>query len=295
MISSHAKAGVSNPRLEKIDKGRVESDHFLRIEAQKHGSRLRELWEYRELLYFLVWRDVKVRYKQTAIGAGWAVLQPLLTMVIFTMVFGKFANMPSNGLPYPVFSLAAILPWTYFARALNQSITSVVGNANLITKVYFPRLLLPIAAVVSGLIDFAIGFVFLIGLMLWYHIVPDWEVLYLPFFIILTMLTALAVSLWLSVINVRYRDVGQAVPFLVQIWMFASPVAYAVSAVPERWRTLYSLNPMAGVVEGFRWALTNSESPPIIPIALSTLMVIVLLYGGFLFYRRMEETFADVI
>ena len=295
MISSHAKAGVSNPRLERIDKGRVEEDHFLRIEAQKHGSRLLELWEYRELLYFLVWRDVKVRYKQTAIGAGWAVLQPLLTMVIFTMVFGKFANMPSNGLPYPVFSLAAILPWTYFARALNQSITSVVGNANLITKVYFPRLLLPIAAVVSGLIDFAIGFVFLIGLMLWYHIVPDWEVLYLPFFIILTMLTALAVSLWLSVINVRYRDVGQAVPFLVQIWMFASPVAYAVSAVPERWRTLYSLNPMAGVVEGFRWALTNSESPPIIPIALSTLMVIVLLYGGFLFYRRMEETFADVI
>jgi lipopolysaccharide transport system permease protein len=198
-------------------------------------------------------------------------------------------------LPYPVFSLAAILPWTYFARALNQSITSVVGNANLITKVYFPRLLLPIAAVVSGLIDFAIGFAFLIGLMLWYHIVPDWEVLYLPFFILLTMLTALAVSLWLSVINVRYRDVGQAVPFLVQIWMFVSPVAYAVSAVPERWRTLYSLNPMAGVVEGFRWALTNSESPPIIPIALSTLMVIVLLYGGFLFYRRMEETFADVI
>ena len=295
MISSHAKAGVSNPPLEKVDKGRLDEDHFLRIEARNHGSRLPELWEYRELLYFLVWRDVKVRYKQTVIGAGWAVLQPLLTMVIFTMVFGKFANMPSNGLPYPVFSLAAILPWTYFARALNQSITSVVGNANLITKVYFPRLLLPIAAVVSGLIDFAIGFVFLIGLMLWYHIVPDWEVLYLPFFIILTMLTALAVSLWLSVINVRYRDVGQAVPFLVQIWMFASPVAYAVSAVPERWRTLYSLNPMAGVVEGFRWALTNSESPPIIPIALSTLMVIVLLYGGFLFYRRMEETFADVI
>jgi len=270
---------------------------FVRIEADasQHGLGLRELWDYRELLYFLVWRDVKVRYKQTAIGASWALLQPLLTMVIFTMVFGKFAKMPSNGLPYPIFTFVALLPWNYFARSLNQSILSVVGNANLITKVYFPRLLLPLSAVVSGLIDLAIGFGFLIVMMLWYQITPDWEILYLPLFIMLAMLTALSVSLWLAVINVRYRDVGQAVPFLIQIWLFVSPVAYAVSVVPSQWRMLYSLNPMAGVIEGFRWALTTSESPPVLSVAISTVMVLALLYGGLIFFKRMEETFADVI
>jgi homopolymeric O-antigen transport system permease protein len=295
MITSRASVGA---QARSMDFVQTKDDDlpFVRIDASvNRGFGLRELWDYRELLYFLVWRDVKVRYKQTAIGAAWAVLQPLLTMVIFTMVFGKFANMPSNGLPYPIFSLVALLPWTYFSRSLNQSILSVVGNANLITKVYFPRLLLPIAAVVSGLIDFAIGFVFLIGMMIWYRMIPDWEIVYLPVFVILTMLTALSVSLWLSVINVRYRDVGQAVPFLVQIWLFASPVAYAVSAVPEQWRTLYSLNPMAGVVEGFRWALTTTESLPIVPIVISTTMVIALLYGGLVFFKRMEETFADII
>jgi lipopolysaccharide transport system permease protein len=275
---------------------RVDDLPFVRIEASaSRGLRLRELWEYRELLYFLVWRDVKVRYKQTAIGASWAVLQPLLTMVVFTVVFGRFANMPTNGLPYPIFSFVALLPWTYFSKSLNQSILSVVTNSNLITKVYFPRLLLPISAVVSGLIDLAIAFVFLIGMMIWYGMVPDWEVLFLPFFVLLAMLTALSVSLWLSVINVRYRDIGQAVPFLVQIWLFASPVAYAVSVVPQEWRLVYSLNPMAGVVEGFRWALTTTQSPPIVPIIVSTIMVTVLLYGGLVFFRRMEETFADVI
>ena len=296
MITAHAKAGVSTPEMGTFDKTRVDDLPFVRIEAAANRElRLRELWDYRELLYFFVWRDVKVRYKQTAIGAAWVLLQPLLTMVIFTMVFGKFANMPSNGLPYPIFSLVALLPWTYFARSLNQSILSVVGNANLITKVYFPRLLLPIAAVVSGLIDFAISFVLLIGMMIWYHMVPDWEILYLPLFIILTMLTALSVSLWLSVMNVRYRDVGQAVPFLVQIWMFASPVAYAVSAVPERWQPLYSLNPMAGVVEGFRWALTSSESPPLMAIVISTIMVLALLYAGLVVFKKMEDTFADIV
>jgi lipopolysaccharide transport system permease protein len=296
MITSHAKAPMRTPHMQTFERKRVDDLPFVRIDAcANRDFGLRELWEYRELLYFFVWRDIKVRYKQTAIGASWAVLQPLLTMVIFTMVFGKFANMPSNGLPYPIFCLVALLPWTYFARSLNQSISSVVGNANLITKVYFPRLLLPISAVVSGIVDFAISFVFLIGMMIWYRIVPDWEILYLPFFVVLTMLTALAVSLWLSVINVRYRDVGQAVPFLVQIWMFASPVAYAVTVVPEEWRMVYSLNPMAGVVEGFRWALTTSESPPSVPIAVSTIMVIALLYGGLVFFKRMEETFADVI
>src|SRR3990170_6693583 len=202
--------------------------------------RLSELWDYRELLYFFVWRDVKVRYKQTAIGAAWAIIQPLMTMIIFTMVFGKFANMPSDGLPYPIFTFAALLPWTYFSKALSQSVSSVVADANLITKVYFPRLLLPLAAVVGGLIDFAIAFVFLLGMMAWYGLAPHSGILLLPFFILLTMLTALSVSVWLSVINVRYRDVGQAIPFLVQIWLFASPVAYPASVVPENWRFIYN-------------------------------------------------------
>jgi lipopolysaccharide transport system permease protein len=296
MISSQVKSRFPLPQSTPSAHERVDDLRVIRIEACKNpGLGFRELWEYRELLYFLVWRDVKVRYKQTAIGASWAVLQPLLTMVIFTLVFGRFANMPSNGLPYPIFTYVALLPWTYFARSLSQSITSVVGNAHLITKVYFPRLLLPISAVVAGIIDFAIAFAFLIVMMFWYGIVPDWEIVFLPFFILLTMMTALSVSLWLSVINVRYRDIGQAVPFLLQIWMFISPVAYAVSVVPEKWRLIYSLNPMAGVVEGFRWALTHSESPPILPIVISTIMVAALLYGGLVFFKRMEETFADVI
>ena len=216
-------------------------------------------------------------------------------MLIFTLVFDKFANVPSNGLPYPIFSFAALLPWTYFSKALGQSILSVVGNANLVTKVYFPRLLLPISSVLSGLIDFGIGFVFFLVLMIWYGILPGVGILLLPCFIIFTMLTALSISLWLAVMNVRYRDVGQAMPFLIQIWMFASPVAYPVSVVPERWRLLYNLNPMTGVIEGFRWALTGSEHPPLFPILLSAFIVCGLLYGGLYFFRRMEDTFADVV
>jgi lipopolysaccharide transport system permease protein len=270
---------------------------IIRIEPSSSRFRLglKELWDYRELLYFLVWRDVKVRYKQTAIGALWAVLQPLLTMLIFTVVFNKFAKMPSDGLPYPIFSYAALLPWTYFAKSLNQSTISVVGNANLITKVYFPRLLLPFSASLSGLIDFAVSFVFLLGMMLWYDIVPGWAVLTLPFFLILALLSALSVSLWLSVINVRYRDVGQAIPFLIQIWLFASPVAYPVSVVPEKWRLLYSLNPMAGVIEGFRWALLGKQTPDTVAIAISIAVVVALLVSGIAFFKRMQETFADVI
>ena len=256
---------------------------------------LKELWDYRELLYFLVWRDVKVRYKQTAIGAAWALFQPLMTMIVFTLVFDNFVNVPSDGLPYPVFSFAALLPWTYFARALNQSTVSVVGNANLITKVYFPRLLLPLSAILSGLIDFGLAFLFLLGLMIWYGLTPTWGTLLLPGFILLTILTALSVSLWLSVINVRYRDVGQAIPFLIQIWLFASPVAYPVSVVPEKWRLLYSLNPMTGVIEGFRWALLGNEMPDLVPIAICIVVVLALLFGGIMYFRRMEETFADVV
>ncbi|HZA57136.1 MAG TPA: ABC transporter permease [Candidatus Udaeobacter sp.] len=256
---------------------------------------LNELWEYRELLYFLVWRDVKVLYKQTAIGASWAIVQPLLTMVIFTVVFDRFAKMPSDGLPYPIFSYTALLPWTYFSKALNQSIQSVVHNSNLITKVYFPRPLLPISAILSGIIDFGISFVFLISMMIWYGIMPGWGTLFLPGFVLMTILTALSISLWLSAINVRYRDVGQAIPFLIQIWMFASPVAYPVSVVPENWRLLYSLNPMVGVIEGFRWALLGKATPEILPIVISIAVVLALLFSGMVFFKRMEETFADVV
>jgi lipopolysaccharide transport system permease protein len=267
----------------------------IRPASDRLASGLKELWQYRELLYFLIWRDVKVRYKQTAIGAAWAIIQPLMTMIIFTVVFGKFANMPSDGLPYPIFSFAALLPWTYFSKALNQSVSSVVADANLITKVYFPRLLLPLSAVVGGLIDFAIAFVFLLAMMAWYGLAPQWGILLLPFFVLLTMLTALSVSVWLSVVNVRYRDVGQAIPFLVQIWLFASPVAYSASVVPENWRFLYNLNPLAGIIEGFRWALLGSQNPSIVSLLSTTLVVLALLYGGIVFFKRMEKTFADVV
>jgi lipopolysaccharide transport system permease protein len=257
--------------------------------------RLRELWEYRELLYFFVWRDVKVRYKQTAIGAAWSIIQPLLTMITFTLVFDKFAKIPSDGLPYPVFSYAALLPWNYFAKCLNASIGSVVGNANLITKVYFPRLLLPISATLSGIIDFAISFIFLLVMMAWYGIVPTWGTLLLPCFILLTILTALSVGLWLAVLNVRFRDVGQATAFFIQIWLFASPVAYPVSVVPEKWRALYSLNPMVGVIEGFRWALLGKQMPETTPIAIGIAVALLLLVGGIVFFKRMEKTFADIV
>jgi lipopolysaccharide transport system permease protein len=256
---------------------------------------LKEIWDYRELLYFLVWRDVKVRYKQTVIGIGWTILQPLTTMLIFTMIFGNFAKVPSDGVPYPVFVYTALLPWNLFAGALNRCTVSLVGNANLITKVYFPRLIVPASAVISGIIDFAIAFVFLLGMMLWFNIVPTWDAIALPIFLLLTLITALAVGLWLSALNVRYRDVGHTIPFLIQVWMFLSPVAYPASLVPEKWRLLYSLNPMAGVIEGFRWALVGKESPAFELIAISTGIVVALLLGGLVYFKRMERTFADVI
>jgi lipopolysaccharide transport system permease protein len=256
---------------------------------------LKEIWDYRELLYFLVWRDVKVRYKQTVIGAAWTVIQPLLTIVIFTLVFQHFAKLPSDGVPYPLFSFTGLLPWNYFAKALNNGINSVVGSANLITKVYFPRLILPISAIVSGLIDFGISFLCLLGMMIWYGLMPGWGVLALPLFLLLAVLTALSVGLWLAVINVRYRDVGQAIPFLIQLWLFVSPVAYPLSLVPEKWRVLYSLNPMTGVIEGFRWALLGKPMLDILPIAISIVVVLALLFAGIRFFRRMEETFADVV
>ena len=256
---------------------------------------LAAIWEYRELLYFMVWRDVKIRYKQTVIGVGWAVLQPLIQMVIFTVIFGKFAGIPSDDFPYPIFAYTALLPWNYFASALQRCISSVVGDSGLISKVYFPRLILPIAGTVSGIFDFLVSFTLLIGMMIWYRIPVSWLVIALPLFLSFAQLTALAVGLWFSALNVRYRDVGHTVPFIIQIWMFLSPVVYSVNLIPEKWRLLYGLNPMVGVIEGFRWALLGKVGPDFSMMAISALVVGAILFGGLIFFRKMERTFADVV
>lgn len=258
--------------------------------------KLKNIWEYRELLYFLVWRDVKVRYKQTIIGMAWAIIQPLFTMVIFTIIFAKLVRVPTDGIPYPIFSYVALLPWQYFSGSINRTGGSLVSSAHLISKVYFPRLIIPISSCLSGLIDFGIAFLVLIGMMFYYGIIPTLAILTLPFLLIFAMITALSIGLWLSAMNVKYRDVGHLIPFLVQIWLFASPVAYPTSLVPEKWRMLYSLNPMAGVIEGFRWALlSKSSAVSIYSLFVSIAIVLILLVGGAFYFRRMEKTFADVI
>jgi len=254
-----------------------------------------EMWAYRELLYFFVWRDIKVRYKQTVIGAGWAILQPFATMVVFSLFFGVLAKLPPAGIPYPIFFYCALLPWMYFSGALAGATSTVVENQRLITKVYFPRILLPLAAVISGLVDFAIAFVMLIAMALYYGIVPTAAALLVPAFLLLAMLTALAAGLWLSALNAIYRDVRYVMPFLVQFWMFASPVAYPSTLVPERWRWIYGLNPMAGVIEGFRWAITGQGQAPGGLIFVSAAVVVVMLAGGLIYFRRMEGTVADVV
>ncbi len=256
---------------------------------------LRELWEYRELLYFLTWRDVKVRYKQTALGAAWAVIQPFFMMVVFSLFFGKLAGIPSDGIPYPVFAFCGLLPWQLFAHSLTESSNSLVANERLITKVYFPRLVVPIAAVLGGLVDFAIAFVILLLMMIYFGIVPGWQIVTLPGFILLAVMTALSVGLWLSALNVKYRDVRYTINFMIQFWLFATPVAYPSSLIPEQWRWLYGLNPMAGVVEGFRWALLGKTDPPGALLAVSVTVVILLLVGGLYYFRRMEQEFADVV
>ncbi len=253
------------------------------------------LYSYRELLYFLVWRDVLIRYKQAAIGVAWVILQPLLTMVIFTVIFGLFAKLPSDGSPYPVFAYTALLPWNYFAQAIGRSGVSLVSNSNLISKVYFPRLIIPISGALGPLVDFAISFVILLGMMAWYGIAPTWGVLALPFFMLLAVAAALAVSLYLSALNVKYRDVGHAIPFLVQFWMYASPVVYSVTIIPQKWRLLYGLNPMVGVIEGFRWALLGKERPDFSVIAVGLAVVVALLFGGLIYFKRTERYFADII
>src|SRR6201998_3757329 len=254
-----------------------------------------ELWEYRELLYFYVWRELKVRYKQTVVGAAWAVIQPLMTMLVFSLFFGKLAHIPSGGLPYPVFYYSALLPWMYFSGALTNATNKVVENQYVITKVYFPRLILPFSAVLSGLVDFGVSFLMFVVIMIYYRMHATAAMLMLPLFLLLAVLTALGVGLWLSALNAIYRDVRYVVPFLVQFWMFASPVAYPSSLVPAKWRWLYGLNPMAGVIEGFRWSLTGHGEPPGELMLASAVAVLVLLVGGLAFFQRMEGTVADVV
>jgi lipopolysaccharide transport system permease protein len=257
--------------------------------------KLGELWEYRELFYFLTWRDIKVRYKQTVLGAAWAIIQPFFTMVVFSLFFGKLAQVPSDGIPYPIFAYAALVPWTFFANGLTQSSNSLVGNANLIKKVYFPRLVIPISSVISGTFDFILAFVVLLGMMLYYGIFPTINIVWLPFLLLLTFVASLGVGLWLAALNVQFRDVSYTVPFLTQFWLFATPIAYPSSLLSEPWRTLYGINPMAGVVEGFRWALLSTDTAPGPIIVVSSLVAFAVLIGGVFYFKRLERSFADVI
>ncbi|OPY25914.1 MAG: ABC-2 type transporter [Methanocella sp. PtaU1.Bin125] len=255
---------------------------------------LRELWEFRDLLYFFTWRDIKVRYKQTFLGFAWAVIQPFLAMVIFTVFFGLLAKLPSDGIPYPIFAYAALLPWTLFSESLTRSTSSMVMNANILKKVYFPRVALPISSVLSPLLDFGIAFTILILMMGYYAITPTFNVIWLPALILLTLVTSLGIGLWTSALNAMYRDFQYVVPFIVQIWMYASPVVYSASMIPEQYRFLYGLNPMAGVIEGFRWALLGSEAPGSVMVVSVVISILILISGAF-FFRRMEKTFADEV
>ena len=257
--------------------------------------RLSELWRYRELVYFLTWRDVKVRYKQTILGAAWALLQPFLTMLVFSVVFGRLAQVPSDGVPYPLFTLAALVPWTFFSNALTQSSNSLVGNANLITKVYFPRLIVPTATVLSGVIDFVLAFFLLLAMMAYYDVTPAVTVLWIPLFLTLVVAVSLGAGLWLSAMNVQFRDVRYTVPFLTQFWLFATPIAYPSSMLHAPWRTLFGINPMVGAVEGFRWAMLGASAAPLAVVAMSTATAVAVLVSGALYFRRMERTFADIV
>lgn len=256
---------------------------------------LRRLWEYRELLAFLTWRDIKVRYKQTVLGASWAVLQPFCTMIVFSLFFGKLAKLGSDGVPYPIFSYTALVPWTFFSNGLSQSSNSLVGSANLIRKVYFPRLTIPISTVLSGLVDLALSFAVLVCMMIYYGVTPTANAIWLPAFTLLACATSLGVGLWLSAMNVQFRDVRYVVPFLAQLWMFATPIAYSSSLLHEPWRTIYGLNPMVGVVDGYRWALLGTGDPPGLAVLMSIGVSLVLLVSGAFYFRRMERTFADVV
>ncbi len=259
------------------------------------GVDFKELWRYRELFWFLALRDILVRYKQTAIGIAWAVLQPLLIMIVFSLIFGRLAKLPSEGVPYPILVFTALLPWQFFAHSMSASSQSVVGSAAIITKIYFPRLVIPTSAVISGVIDFAISFLILVGMMVWYGIMPTYNIVFLPLFLLLAFISALAVGLWLSALNVEFRDVFYIVPFLVQAGQYLSPVAYSSSVIPEKWRMLYSLNPMVGVIDGFRWSILGTANPNWYCIAISSVSVLIIFIGGLFYFRKMERTFADII
>jgi homopolymeric O-antigen transport system permease protein len=282
---------AANVQIEKTSVPTLKIDpvgHWISID-------FRELWHYRELLYFLIWRDVKVRYKQTVLGAAWAILQPLSLMLVFSLFFGKLGKMPSDGIPYPLFTFCALLPWQLFANSLTESSNSLVGNQHLITKIYFPRLVIPISAVLAGLVDFAIAFIILLGLMFYYGVTPGWAVITLPGFVLLAIISALGVGLWLSALNVKYRDVRYTIGFMVQFWLFATPVAYSSNLIPEKWRIVYGINPMAGVVEGFRWALLGNARPSGQMLWVSIAVVAVVFVSGIYYFRRMEQEFADIV
>ncbi len=264
--------------------------------TQGWGSlNLGEIWLYRELVYFLTWRDLKVRYKQTALGAGWAILQPVLSMVVFSIFFGGLLNVSSEGVPYPIFSYAALLPWGVFAKALNDTGRSLVSNRAMLTKIYFPRMVIPLASTLSGLVDFLIAFLVMLGLMLYYQISPTANVWTLPLFLLLAVVTALGVGLWLSSMNVLYRDIGYMIPYITQLWFYVTPIVYPASEVPEQWQFIYALNPMVGVVEGFRWALLNTADAPSPLILVSAFIALVIFITGMFYFRRMEKTFADMV
>jgi len=282
-----------------------QQDNVVYIRPSRGWSALNlpDLWRYRELIYFLIWRDIKVRYKQTVLGAAWAIIQPFFTMIVFTIFFGRLAGVPSEGVPYPIFSYTGLLPWGLFTKALSDAGRAMVANRSMITKVYFPRLVIPLASVLSGLVDFGIAFVVLIGMIFYYNNIPgEYEtivitpaILTLPLFLLLALVTALGVGLWLAALNVKYRDINYILPFLTQFWLFITPVAYPASMIPEKWQWLYALNPMTGVVEGFRWAVLGTTGGPDQMIAISSLISIVLLISGLFYFRRMERTFADMV
>ncbi len=282
-------------KLDTIAGAAVEQEPLL-VLRPRHGWQqlgLKDLWQYRELLYFLCWRDIKVRYKQTALGVAWAIVQPLMTMVLFSLFFGRLAKMPSDGIPYPLFVFTALVPWMFFSNGITQSSGSLVENASLLKKVYFPRLAVPIASIIAGVVDFFCSFVVLILLMLYYGVVPSWSVLTLPFFLALACTASLGIGLWLSALNVQFRDVRYVIPFLTQLWLFATPIAYPSSLLSEPLRSLYGLNPMVGVVEGFRWALLGTETSPGPMVLVSALVSVLVLVSGAFYFRRMEVTFSD--
>lgn len=295
MINGRVMESSARKAEEHSKSAQREPEVFIRPSRGWVSLNLRELWHYRELIYFLAWRDIIVRYKQTALGVTWAIIQPFFTMVIFSLFFGALAQIPSEGVPYPVFTFTALVPWTFFANGLTQASNSLVGSANLIKKVYFPRLAVPISVVVAGLPDLALSFLVLVGMIYYYGITPHWlTALWLPAFVLMAVMTSLGVGLWLAALNVQYRDVRYVIGFLTQLWLFATPVAYPARLVPEKWQTLYGINPMVGVIEGFRWAVLGTANPPARSIAVSAVTSLLILISGLYYFRRMERTFADL-